>query len=137
MTRVRGSIKKIAPNNYQIRIGYTENGKRREYKRNNFATKRDADIALANAQVTLGKGRAIDASRQTLGVFLEGWLDIYAKSRGVKPSTLVKTREHLHAYIVPRLGARSMRELKPQLIARFTSDLLEGGRLNPKQDGSR
>jgi len=137
VTRVRGSIKKIAPNNYQIRIGYTENGKRREYKRNNYATKRDADIALANAQVTLGKGRAIDASRQTLGVFLEGWLDIYAKSRGVKPSTLVKTREHLHAYIVPRLGARSMRELKPQLIARFTSDLLEGGRLNPKQDGSR
>jgi hypothetical protein len=132
VTRVRGSIKKIAPNNYQIRIGYTENGKRREYKRNNFATKRDADIALANAQVTLGKGRAIDASRQTLGVFLEGWLDIYAKSRGVKPSTLVKTREHLHAYIVPRLGARSMRELKPQLIARFTSDLLEGGRLEPK-----
>jgi integrase len=137
VTRARGSVKKLAPNNYQIRIGYTENGKRREYKRQNFATKRDADNALANAQVTLGKGRAIDASRQTLGVFLDGWLDIYAKSRGVKPSTLAKTREHLRAYIVPRLGAKSMRELKPQLIARFTSDLLEGGRLNPKQDGSR
>jgi hypothetical protein len=113
VTRARGSVKKLAPSNYQIRIGYTENGKRREYKRQNFATKRDADIALANAQVTLGKGRAIDASRQTLGVFLDGWLDIYAKSRGVKPSTLAKTREHLRAYIVPRLGAKSMRELKP------------------------
>ena len=137
MTRARGSVKKIGPNNWQVRIGYNENGKRREYKRQNFQTKRDADDALANALVALGKGRAIDASRQTLAQYLASWLDIYERSRGVKPATLAKTREHLRAYIVPRLGSRTLRELKPQVVARFISDLLENGRLNPSGGRTR
>ena len=109
MTRQRGTVTKLAKDNYQIRIGYIENGTRREYKRRGFATKREAELAKANAIVTLGKGRSIDASRQTVSVFLAAWYETYKNSRTIKPSTLETTAQHIRAFLVPRIGERTLR----------------------------
>ena len=136
MTRQRGTVTKLAKDNYQIRIGYIENGTRREYKRRGFATKREAELAKANAIVTLGKGRSIDASRQTVSVFLAAWYETYKNSRTIKPSTLETTAQHIRAFLVPRIGERTLRELKPELIAKLYSDLLAGGRINSTRKGA-
>ena len=136
MTRQRGTVTKLAKDNYQIRIGYIENCTRREYKRRGFATKREAELAKANAIVTLGKGRSIDASRQTVSVFLAAWYETYKNSRTIKPSTLETTAQHIRAFLVPRIGERTLRELKPELIAKLYSDLLAGGRINSTRKGA-
>jgi integrase len=130
MTRSRGNITKLAKDNFQIRISYLEHGKRREYKRQGFATKGEAEIARANAIVTLGKGRSIDASRQTVESFLLSWYETYANSRTIKPSTLVTTATHIRSILIPYLGKKTLRELKPELIAKLYSDLLASGRVD-------
>ena len=129
MTRPRGTIYK-RNGQWAFRIGYLENGLRREYKRQGFATKAETELAKANALSALGKGSSIDAARQTVEAFLISWFDIYSKSGKIKPSTLLSAQTHIRVYLVPRIGAMSMRKLKPAIIAKLLSDLLVGGRVN-------
>jgi len=129
MTRPRGAIYK-RNGQWAFRIGYLENGLRREYKRQGFTSKVEAELAKANALIALGKGNSIDAARQTVEQFLTFWFDIYSKSGKIKPSTLLSVQTHIRVYLVPRIGVLSMRKLKQPIIAKLLSDLLVGGRVN-------
>jgi len=131
MTRPRGTITKLANGRFQIRIGYIDRyGIRREYKRQGFETKREADNAKAEAIVTLGQNKSVEASKQTLEAFLITWYETYKNSRTIKPSTLETTAQHIRAFIVPRIGQLTLRKLNPQSIAKFYADLMSEGRIN-------
>jgi integrase len=131
MTRPRGTITKLANGRFQIRIGYIDRyGIRREYKRQGFETKREADNARAEAIVTLGQNKSVEASKQTLEAFLITWYETYKNSRTIKPSTLETTAQHIRAFIVPRIGQLTLRKLNPQSIAKFYADLMSEGRIN-------
>lgn len=137
MTRPRGTIRKLANGKFQIRLGYIDRyGKRREYKRQGFDTKREAENAKAEAIVTLGQNKSVEASKQTLAAFLATWFETYKNSRTVKPATLETTAQHIRAFIVPRIGKLSLRNLNPQNIAKFYSDLLSAGRINLTNKGA-
>ncbi len=130
MTRPRGTIQKLASGKYLLRLGYLDRyGKRREYKRR-YDTKGEAESAKAEAIITLGKNKSVEASKQTLEAFLVLWYKTYANSRAIKPATLETTAQHIRAFIVPRLGKLTLRKLDPQNIAEFYSDLLSGGRIH-------
>ena len=131
MTRPRGTITKLANGRFQIRIGYIDRyGIRREYKRQGFETKREADNARAEAIVTLGQNKSVEASKQTIEAFLITWYETYKNSRTIKPSTLETTAQHIRAFIVPRIGQLTLRKLNPQSIAKFYADLMSEGRIN-------
>ena len=130
MTRPRGTIQKLASGKYLLRLGYLDRyGKRREYTRR-YDTKGEAESAKAEAIITLGKNKSVEASKQTLEAFLVLWYKTYANSRAIKPATLETTAQHIRAFIVPRLGKLTLRKLDPQNIAEFYSDLLSGGRIH-------
>ena len=137
MTRPRGTISKLANGRFQIRIGYIDRyGIRREYKRQGFETKREADNAKAEAIVTLGQNKSVEASKQTLEAFLITWYETYKNSRTIKPSTLETTAQHIRAFIVPRIGHLTLRKLNPQSIAKFYADLMSEGRINLNRKNS-
>lgn len=136
MTRPRGQIVKLPNGKWQIRIGYTENGQRRYYKRSGFDTKEAATYELSKQLVTLGKGRSIDASRQTVEMFLVSWYDIYSKSGKISAAQLRSVQTNIRAYLVPRIGQVPLRKLKAQTIAGLLADLLAGGRIHAHYQGA-
>lgn len=136
MSRPRGTIKKLANGRFLVRLGYLDRyGKRREYKKV-CETKRDAEQVKAEAIITLGRNKSVQASKQTVEMFLAAWYETYKNSRTVKLSTLETTAQHIRAFIVPRIGKLTLRELNPQNIAAFYADLLACGRIHSTYKGA-
>jgi integrase len=69
-------------------------------------------------------GRNIRSSRQTLGQFLDHWLDICARPR-LRAKSFRDYSSLLARYIRPRLGARPLGELSAAEIQTLYSELLK------------
>lgn len=102
-----------------------ETGKRRQMLRQGFATKREAEKALAAAQQSVEQGAVVAKSTMKVGEFLDEWL---ASQHGrLKEST------H-HSYVITSkrirsgLGHAQLQSLTPLQIESFYADLLTRGR---------
>lgn len=90
-------------------------GKRRQIKRSGFATKAEAEHALAELVDSVGKGTLAHDERQTLAHFLAQWLTEKERN-GLRPTTLRGYRDHIDGLIVPLLGRERLRDLRPTHI---------------------
>jgi integrase len=99
-------------------------GKRRQVT-HTYATKKEAQNALANIRVESGTGRYVRPGKTTLGEYLDGWLA--ATSRGLEPGTV---RSYQDALRVPRelLGHRSLQSLDATDISGVVEHMLTSGR---------
>jgi integrase len=97
---------------------------RRQVTRGGFATKREAQLALARH---LDHERAgIDvANPVTVGEYLNQWL---AGKRSLRPSTLKSYREHVELYLRPSLGDLALRDLSADHVDRLLACLAAGTR---------
>lgn len=95
--------------------------------RQGFATKADALDALSDLQNDVRDGRAIKASKKTLGEYLDTWLDSI-RPPTVRPGTWDSYRLHVETYISPRIGDVPMWALDPTTIKKLYVDLRENGR---------
>ena len=66
--------------------GRTRDGKRRQVKRGGFATKAEAEAALAELIDSVEKGTAAHDERQTVAAYLETWL-AGRIANGLRPTT--------------------------------------------------
>jgi integrase len=89
--------------------------KRRQIKRGGFATKTDAERALAELVDHSAKGIAAHDERQTVGAFLESWL-AEKERNGLRPTTARSYRQHIDDYFVPAFGHLRLRELRPMHV---------------------
>jgi integrase len=87
-------------------------GKRRQIKRGGFATKDEAESALAELVDSKRTGQLAHDERQSVAVFLAKWLADKERN-GLRPTTLKSYRQHIDDYIVPVIGRMRLRDVKP------------------------
>lgn len=108
-----------------VNLGYGPDGKR---KRKSFYGKTRNEVAdkLLAAQHDHRAGLPIDSKRQSLGDFLQSWLE-----DSVKPSVRLTTYENYstltRTHILPALGRVQLQKLTPPQIQHFLNAKLQSG----------
>jgi integrase len=100
---------------------------RRQIRRRGFATKRDALDALDLVREELRGRRYVAPSRQTLGEWLERWLDD-REVEGLKPSTINGYRHTLRSVTRHPVAEVELQELTAVDLDCLYRDLLTSGR---------
>ena len=78
-------------------------GKRKQGRQTVHGTKRDADTKLREILTALDKGGYITPTKETVGAFLERWLESYGATN-TSPRTLKDYRGIVRRYLTPVLG---------------------------------
>jgi integrase len=73
-----------------------------------------------------GELATLDAGRELLEDFVEEWWELYA-GPNLKRSTLDRYAEVWNVHAAPRLGHLRLREVSPEVLARFRADLERAG----------
>jgi integrase len=100
-------------------------GRRRQQTKGGFATKREAERALREVVGTLDQGTYVAPDPQTLGEWLDRWLDTMAPK--IRESTLRDYRNGLRR-VKDRLGQVPLQSLRPLDLEQFYASLLKDGR---------
>lgn len=102
-----------------------ENGKR---KRKSFygETRKDVADALTKGLMEKAQGLPVAIERQTIGHFLEDWLEQSVRPR-VSPRTFESWRLIVRRHIVPALGSISLQKLAPQNVRALLNSKLDEG----------
>lgn len=111
---------------YRADLPVRADGQRRQTRKTGFTSKRAAEAALAEHLGAVGRGVAVEPSRQTLAAYLADWLE--AVSPSLRPNTRAQYAHVINAWIVPRLGARPLQELRPQDLQSLYVELSASGR---------
>jgi Phage integrase, N-terminal SAM-like domain/Arm DNA-binding domain len=109
-----------------VDLGTDDHGKRQQKWHSGFRTKRDAERSLNEIINRIGAGGYVDPGRQTVRDYLREWLG--AVENTVRPGTWTSYRSNVERHVIPRLGARELRQLGPPQLNMFYAELLEGGR---------
>jgi len=105
-------------------------GQRRRYKRQGgFATRRDAQAALAELLDQVQKRTHLDAGNQTTAEYLQQWLAGKAKLRS---STRRSYAAHVNLYLIPGLGHLRLTDLSVEHIEQLYAAIRELGRDSPR-----
>ncbi|TFV86194.1 hypothetical protein E4P40_13245 [Blastococcus sp. CT_GayMR20] len=113
---------------YRADVGRDGTGKRREQRKGGFATKADADAALAAVLYSVSTGEHRHDGRLTLGAYLTSWLAAKEANGLLRRSTATGYRSHIDQDIVPKLGHVRLGDLRPEHVEQFLTDLTAKGR---------
>ncbi len=93
-----------------------------------LGTKRDAEAfdAEIRRRKRTGELATMDAGKETLANFAEEWWRLYAVPN-LAPKTLKVYADLWDRYVLPRLGGYPLRNLTPEVLARFRADLAAAG----------
>ena len=119
---------------YGYYFSYTDNGKRKQVKKQGFKLEKLAQQALTKALAQIDGGRLVGADKQTVEMFLNGWLEHYERSQTVKPTTAHLAKGTIERSLIPALGAVRLRALDNKTIEKFLGDLLTNGRTENKSN---
>jgi integrase len=127
---MRGTIRKRG-NTYSI--VYDERpdprtGERRRRERGGFATRDEAETALAEAIAEVKRGGYVEPSKVTVGRFLTDWLARKVED-DLKPTTAASYRSKIDGHLIPRLGTLRLQELDVGQVEDALREIhREGGR---------
>jgi integrase len=108
-------------------------GRRRQLRGSGFATKGEAEAALAELVDSVGKGTTAHDGRQTFKAYLEGWI-IEKERNGLRPTTARGYRAHIDDLIVPMIGNVRLRDVRPthiELVLREAAKATEKRKMGP------
>lgn len=98
-------------------------GRRKQKWKSGFPTRKDAELALANALSELGKtGEYKEPSNERFSNFLLNWMD--NRKPHISPSTWQTTVWLAHNYIIPSLGGVPLSKLTSEHLQTFNNQLL-------------
>lgn len=112
---------------------YYEDGTRKEVY---AQTQAEARQKLEELKRAAALGMSMRSPRQTVGQFLQDWLENAAKPK-LRPRTFAGYRTIVNHYLVPHLGRVQLTKLTPQHVQTFQSKLLSteldrgGGAVSP------
>jgi integrase len=120
---MRGSVvKRNKTRSYVVDVGRdARTGRRRQRWKGGFASRREAEQALARVL----SGDVGGAGSLTLGAFLDQWLAGHVPS--LKPSTAKSYKEVVQWYVTPRLGHVKLDDVNALLVKSLYADLISGG----------
>ena len=125
----RGHIRSRAKGTWTLTIELPPDpmtGRRRQRYETYRGNKRDAQRRLSELQTQVDKGEHINPSRQTLGEFLQEWLDGEVATT-TRPTTAQGYRWYVGKYINPRLGQVALRDLQSAHLQSLYASMLEAG----------
>jgi integrase len=105
-----------------VSVGFDARGKR-VYRRASGRTKGEAQRRLRELQRDVENGLSVDASRYTVKDAVEDWLRYGLGQQS--GSTVRKYRNMVDRHIIPKLGARRLRDLTPREVDAWLSDLAD------------
>lgn len=91
-------------------------------------TKRQIEKERLRILTEASSGNVKVRERETLGEFLQSWLNTVVALPGMSPRTRVCYQQYIEYYIRPRLGQVRLSELAPSDIQSFYATLLREGR---------
>lgn len=127
---LRGHIRKRG-NTYSIVVDLGKDpitGKRKQKWFSGYKRKKDAEKALSDIISKIENGQYFEAKNITLKEYLDHWLETYAKVN-VAPRTYTRYTEFANN-ISSYIGTIKLDKLKPALIQKYYSTLIEEGRLS-------
>jgi integrase len=106
-------------------------GKRKQKWLSGYATRREAEAALAHALNEVHSGRYVEPTTMTVRQFLcDEWLP--ASAARVRATTLRAYRQLIDLYAVPNLGDLPLADVTPVVLTKLYGRLLTSGRANGK-----
>jgi integrase len=101
-------------------------GKRRCQTETVKGSRREAERVLRERLAALDKGEFIPKSSETVGSYLQSWLDGYGRTN-ITPRTLWGYQGYITRYITPTIGNIPLQKLQPGQIQKVYADMLERG----------
>jgi hypothetical protein len=93
-----------------------------------FTTKREAQMELTKMLRSRDDGSYVEASKETVGAYLERWLSTHA-APNLAPKTVERYRQLVDVNIKPRIGTILLAKLQPIAISEFYSWCLTNGHM--------
>ena len=110
---------------YRVDAGFQpDTGKRRQMLKQGFATKKEAEVALAEAVRDASRGSVVSKTSVRVDEFLHDWL---ANERSRLRLTTLHSYDMIVARINRQLGRHALQSLTPMQIEKFYSSLLATG----------
>lgn len=106
-------------------------GKRRQVRASGFATKTEAEAALAELADQTAKGITAHDERQTVETFLRAWIEDKAAD-GLRPTTQRSYRHYIDDYLGPHLGRIRLKDLRPSHVEAMLREIAK-----PRPNGKR
>jgi integrase len=101
-------------------------GKRRT-QRQDFPTKREAQVALAQWQVQQQQGLLVERSNQTVAEMMAYWLETYASTK--KPRTYANYQDEVRRYIRPyAINSLAVQDLRAKHVLAWHTALRNAGK---------
>ena len=126
---MRGSVRKPRSAggtwSYRLDLGVDDKGDRCQKQVGGFRTKKEAQAALNDALSGIQHGTYVAPSRQTLGAFLDIWIEGARHELAVTSWT--GYRDMVRRWIKPHLGGKRLVELTPMEIKAWHGALLNRG----------
>ncbi|GIM45915.1 site-specific integrase [Collibacillus ludicampi] len=106
---------------YVVDLPRGEDGKRKQKKKGGFATKKEAEAALAKFIADVERGMYVEDAKITLGEYLEEWLK--DKQANVRKSTFRSYAWLVNNHIIPHIGQIELTKLTPVHLQRLYTKL--------------
>jgi integrase len=104
-------------------------GKRRQFRKAGYATKREAQSKLAELKTKLDKGTYTAPSKIMLSEYADQWLKRrQTTGRGLRATTLAPYERYVRDIAASKLGEMKLTDIKRIHINQFAADLTEAGR---------
>ncbi|QLD13234.1 site-specific integrase [Microbacterium oleivorans] len=119
---------------YRVRYRTPE---RKQTSKRGFKTKRDAELFLANVDVSIARGEFIDpaSARVTVGDLGRDWLA--SKSATLKPSTFRAVSDAWRVYVEPRWGVVQVSAVRHSAVVEWVRQLSAGTAPESRTPGKR
>lgn len=126
--RRRGQIIKWGPDRWLISVflGRDGQGKKRYSTKMVRGTRKDAETQLTSVLRGYGLGNIVETTTETLGSYLDRWLDSAAKLR-LAPRTFYDYTEILARYVRPELGSKKLASIRALNLQSLYSKMLKAG----------
>jgi integrase len=100
-------------------------GRRRQLAKGGFGTKREAEQAMAELLAKAARGPVVQVSRQSLGEYLTGWLEVIRPT--LSPAAWTNYRTCVDRYVRPWLSAIPLGQVTGAALTRHYALLLDRG----------
>jgi len=120
---------------YIVDVGINpQTGKRKQKKKGGFATKGDAERAIAVLIVEVTDGTYSEEKNATFKEFTETWLELYSKSGKIKIST-IRIKKHEISRLMPYFEYAKMKDITRKQYQNALDDLKTTGYTIKEEDG--
>jgi integrase len=117
-----GYVKKEGSSWYfAVDMGKGEDGKRKRMKKRGFATKKEAEAALAKVMHELNSGTFVQPTKTLYKDFLNDWLE--NKKHSIKQQTHYNYVMIANKHIIPEMGHLNVQQITAVVIQKFVNSL--------------